>query len=284
MERISTNGESYVKASTIARELGYTADYVGQLARSGAIDAQMVGRSWFVNEEALREHKRNRYRSSATKSKQAIEQAVHKTASAQRSGASTSKTFSYEPDTSDLVPVTRKPEGYTAPQSQQEVISRVDHELHTEDPAPEPTSEPQSELDTRSDDRSEADDHVVPIHRVAEAPSPARSNEHPLKKRPVPPHRRREAQNASESAVSAAPAPTPAAKQKRAEKPVLRPLALVMVLLLVSLVSATAVAGIEQRTVATAEQSGGEYVFNQASAIETGNSLKNMIISSIRAF
>ena len=76
METISVNGESYVRASSLARELGYTADYVGQLCRSGAVKAEMVGRSWYVHEPSLREHKKSRYRSTATKSKTELEKAV----------------------------------------------------------------------------------------------------------------------------------------------------------------------------------------------------------------
>ena len=76
MEHISVGGEKYVKASSIARELGYTADYVGQLARSGKIEAQLVGRSWFVNERSIQEHKRDRYRSTAAKSREALKESL----------------------------------------------------------------------------------------------------------------------------------------------------------------------------------------------------------------
>ena len=72
MESISISGEQYIKASSIARELGYTADYVGQLCRAKKVDAQLVGRSWYVHEDSIRAHKKNRYRSAAAKSKAEI--------------------------------------------------------------------------------------------------------------------------------------------------------------------------------------------------------------------
>ncbi|MFT5849671.1 MAG: hypothetical protein ACI9H6_000485 [Patiriisocius sp.] len=62
MNTITIHGESFVKAADLARDLGYTADYVGQLCRSGKVDAQLVGRSWYVSEDSIREHKQNRYR------------------------------------------------------------------------------------------------------------------------------------------------------------------------------------------------------------------------------
>lgn len=115
MEHISVNGEKYVKASSIARELGYTADYVGQLARSGKIDAQLVGRSWYVNERSIREHKRDRYRSTAAKSREALRESLASfTPSAERPAPNYEpayqrraiyNSFQYEPDTREVLPL-----------------------------------------------------------------------------------------------------------------------------------------------------------------------------------
>jgi hypothetical protein len=63
MKSISIDSENYVKATDIARELGYTADYVGQLCRAEKVKAQLVGRSWYVSEDSIRSHKNTRYRS-----------------------------------------------------------------------------------------------------------------------------------------------------------------------------------------------------------------------------
>jgi len=72
MKSISIDSEKYVKATDIARELGYTADYVGQLCRARKIDAQLVGRSWYVSEVSIRNHKNSRYRSTKSTSKKAL--------------------------------------------------------------------------------------------------------------------------------------------------------------------------------------------------------------------
>ena len=72
MDVLTLGEKKYVKASVIARELGYTADYVGQLCRSGKVDAKLFGRSWYVYKDSIGEHKSTRYRSTQAKSVQAV--------------------------------------------------------------------------------------------------------------------------------------------------------------------------------------------------------------------
>ena len=108
METISVDGENYVKASSIARELGYTADYVGQLCRAGTVEAKMVGRSWYVNEDSLRGHKKGRYRSSAAKSKSEIHKTIaERTHSVPAKPNYLNYNTSYETDDNDLLPGTK---------------------------------------------------------------------------------------------------------------------------------------------------------------------------------
>ena len=61
MEVLTIEGKDYVKASVLARELGYTNDYVGQLCRAEKVTAQRVGRNWYVDPDSLRAHKKTRY-------------------------------------------------------------------------------------------------------------------------------------------------------------------------------------------------------------------------------
>ena len=76
MNTITIDSRKYVKATDIARELGYTADYVGQLCRARKVDAQLVGRSWYVSEDSIREHKQTRYRSTKKTSRETITQSL----------------------------------------------------------------------------------------------------------------------------------------------------------------------------------------------------------------
>ncbi|MEX2341191.1 MAG: hypothetical protein WD605_02620 [Candidatus Paceibacterota bacterium] len=104
MEEISLKGEKYLKASVIAEKLGYTADYVGQLCRSKQVDATLVGRSWYVSEKSISEHKKSRYRSTSTKSKESIRKIAEERINLERSGYFSKKT-NYGQDDSDLIPI-----------------------------------------------------------------------------------------------------------------------------------------------------------------------------------
>ena len=63
MKKVTIDGEVYTKASVLAKEFGYTSDYVGQLCRAEKVDAKLVGRSWYVNGYSLSKHKDSRYES-----------------------------------------------------------------------------------------------------------------------------------------------------------------------------------------------------------------------------
>ena len=49
--------KNYISAKRASELVGYTRDYVGQLSREGKIDSRMVGRSRFISEESILNHK-----------------------------------------------------------------------------------------------------------------------------------------------------------------------------------------------------------------------------------
>src|SRR4051812_30393507 len=51
------DGEKFISAKRAGENLGYSADYIGQLARSGAVSGRMVGRSWYVSRRSLQNYK-----------------------------------------------------------------------------------------------------------------------------------------------------------------------------------------------------------------------------------
>ncbi len=57
MEEIFFEGEKYISTKRAAVITGYAKDYVGQLSRMGKIIARRVGRSWYVQEQSILEHK-----------------------------------------------------------------------------------------------------------------------------------------------------------------------------------------------------------------------------------
>ncbi len=61
MKGITIGGVEYLPASSLAKQFRYTTDYIGQLCRAKKVDAQLVGRSWYVNPISLTAHKEGRY-------------------------------------------------------------------------------------------------------------------------------------------------------------------------------------------------------------------------------
>lgn len=110
MEEISVKGENYVKASLLAKKFGYTQDYIGQLCRSNQIKATLLGRSWYVNEESLIKHKKGRYRSNLTKSKELVRKVAEERAETKPPVRRGLHFTHYEADESNLMPEWKKEE------------------------------------------------------------------------------------------------------------------------------------------------------------------------------
>lgn len=61
MDTVDVNGVSYEKASLLAKEFKYTSDYIGQLCRAKKVEAQLIGRTWYVNRSSLENHRATKY-------------------------------------------------------------------------------------------------------------------------------------------------------------------------------------------------------------------------------
>lgn len=57
MEEILIDDKKYISAKQAAEATGYARDYIGQLCREGRVPARLVGRSWYVLESALHDHR-----------------------------------------------------------------------------------------------------------------------------------------------------------------------------------------------------------------------------------
>jgi hypothetical protein len=53
------DGREYISASRASKKVGYAQDYVGELVRTGRIPGRMIGRTWYVDINALLDHKKN---------------------------------------------------------------------------------------------------------------------------------------------------------------------------------------------------------------------------------
>ncbi len=57
MEEIVFDGKKYISSKLAAKLTGYAKDYVGQLCRESRVTARLVGRSWYVLEDSIKEHR-----------------------------------------------------------------------------------------------------------------------------------------------------------------------------------------------------------------------------------
>ncbi len=53
MDELQISGRRFISSRRIAKENGYTSDYVGQLIRGGKVTGQKVGRAWYVDAESF---------------------------------------------------------------------------------------------------------------------------------------------------------------------------------------------------------------------------------------
>lgn len=67
MDELVLDGKTYLSSKKAAKVTGYAKDYIGQLCREGRVDSKLVGRSWYVYEPSIREHRFNDERSKAKK-------------------------------------------------------------------------------------------------------------------------------------------------------------------------------------------------------------------------
>lgn len=119
MEVLVLDGKEYTKAAKAARDLGYTADYVGQLCRSGQVTAHLIGRTWYVNKEELTSHRHEKKRMSRVKAREQAKQSIaeHRAKKETETKNYKNLAISYETDSSDLIPPTRKVEVESEPSS-----------------------------------------------------------------------------------------------------------------------------------------------------------------------
>lgn len=56
MDQIEFGGRTYVSSKRASEITGYAKDYVGQLARTKRVPATRIGRSWYVDSNAIKKH------------------------------------------------------------------------------------------------------------------------------------------------------------------------------------------------------------------------------------
>ena len=57
MDELIIGEKKYISSKQAAKATGYAKDYIGQLCREGRVPARLVGRSWYVLESAIHDHR-----------------------------------------------------------------------------------------------------------------------------------------------------------------------------------------------------------------------------------
>lgn len=57
MDELLIEEKRYISSKRAAKLTGYAKDYIGQLCREGRVPARLVGRSWYVLESAIQDHR-----------------------------------------------------------------------------------------------------------------------------------------------------------------------------------------------------------------------------------
>ena len=51
------DGKKFISSKRAAEISGYANDYIGQLCRNGKLECRLIGRTWFIDETLLLNHK-----------------------------------------------------------------------------------------------------------------------------------------------------------------------------------------------------------------------------------
>lgn len=116
MEELVIGDKTYIPSKKAAEITGYAKDYIGQLCREGRVEAKLVGRSWYVLESSIREHRfggeAGASETAAPEAQEAIAVTDAEDASEHLGGAAVAEdaweTATYTPEPlEEIVPVTR---------------------------------------------------------------------------------------------------------------------------------------------------------------------------------
>ena len=73
MDELIFAGNKYISSKRASKLTGYTTDYIGQMCRGDKMDCRLVGRNWYINEEAVTKQKKSFKKEQFTENKKAIE-------------------------------------------------------------------------------------------------------------------------------------------------------------------------------------------------------------------
>jgi len=158
MDEILIGEKKYISSKQAAKATGYAKDYIGQLCREGRVPARLVGRSWYVLESAIQDHRFG---------EQKAEQPVRQPAAPESFSTWESPRYEAEPPAEELLPSVQRAEEAEGPDVQRlhdswkEWFDRI---------ADASIAAPQVSEEREEESIEETEEVPVPIHAVYRKP------------------------------------------------------------------------------------------------------------------
>lgn len=181
MDELIIGEKKYVSSKQAAKMTGYAKDYIGQLCREGRVPARLVGRSWYVLETAIQDH---RFGEQKTEQEQEKEEKI-----SVPTLSSTWEAPRYEAASAEILPSVNRLKKEDAPGTEEETGDSEAFSQRLQDSwrawfdrieagnaepivptAPEKPQEESAEPITEEKDEEEEEEVNVPIHAVYELP------------------------------------------------------------------------------------------------------------------
>ncbi len=172
MDELVIGDKKYLSSKQAAKVTGYAKDYIGQLCREGRVPARLVGRSWYVLESAIHDHRFGDQKTAQEVQKEslAVESVLPPTWEAPRYEAS-----SVEEESIPAVNRSDSPKDADSQHLQdswKEWFDRIADASIATPPAPKESEEESKEEEVAEVEREaeEAEEVAVPIHAVYHKP------------------------------------------------------------------------------------------------------------------
>lgn len=175
MDEIIIDEKKYVSSKRAAKMTGYAKDYIGQLCREGRVPARLVGRSWYVLESAIQDHRFGAQKPEEETKKDLKEEEVHLKLQ------STWESPRYEASTAEILPSINRLRNtdYKAPFGEpQKTTEEHQLEVQEKETLPEPLHTVSAIPEESSEETPINPEHsiinngevMVPVHTLYELP------------------------------------------------------------------------------------------------------------------
>lgn len=177
MDELLIGEKTYVSSKRAAKITGYAKDYIGQLCREGRVPARLVGRSWYVLQSALEDHRfGTAHQQEGGESKEKGPESRHGTWEAPRYEAAPGEMLPPAPRTPEPEEV-KEVAAHTPEQSLHESwqawfsrIGEAPTPIEADEIRPEEAETPAPETPEKSEENTNEEEVPVTIHAIHHTP------------------------------------------------------------------------------------------------------------------